>query len=101
MTLAGTRALGTDMHSKTAEILGVARDQAKVFNYARIYGAGVSFAENLLKGYGVSKVDARAKAEALYRSTKGVRSAGIWVGGTESVCFNQLEKIARMKVLLV
>ncbi|KAI3485731.1 hypothetical protein L1887_50887 [Cichorium endivia] len=31
MTLEGTKALGTDLHSKTASILGTSRNQAKVF----------------------------------------------------------------------
>ncbi|KAG6328392.1 hypothetical protein ID866_10697 [Astraeus odoratus] len=34
MTLEGTKAAGTDLHSKTAGILGISRDQAKVFNYS-------------------------------------------------------------------
>ena len=29
---------------RAASILGISRDHAKVFNYARIYGAGQSFA---------------------------------------------------------
>ena len=35
----GTKAEGTDMHSRTAAILNITRDQAKIVNYARIYGA--------------------------------------------------------------
>ena len=31
-----------DLHSKTAEILGLSRDQAKVFNYSRTYGCSPS-----------------------------------------------------------
>jgi hypothetical protein len=37
MTLEGTKAAGTDLHSKTGSILGISRDQAKVFNYSHIY----------------------------------------------------------------
>ncbi len=48
MTLEGTKALGTDLHSKTASILGTSRNQAKVFNYSRIYGAGIKHATHLL-----------------------------------------------------
>lgn len=40
MTLEGTKAAGTDLHSRTAGILGITRNDAKVFNYGRIYGAG-------------------------------------------------------------
>lgn len=44
MTLQGSKTEGTDMHSVSARILGIDRDKAKVFNYARIYGAGTRFA---------------------------------------------------------
>ncbi|KAF9232296.1 hypothetical protein BU15DRAFT_67580 [Melanogaster broomeanus] len=37
----GTKAAGTDLHSKTASILGTSRDQATASNYSRIYGAGM------------------------------------------------------------
>ena len=40
MTLQGKKSDGTDLHSRTASILGISRDHAKVFNYGRIYGAG-------------------------------------------------------------
>lgn len=43
MTLQGNKADKTDMHSVTAGILGISRDNAKVFNYARIYGAGIKY----------------------------------------------------------
>ena len=33
MTLQGSKSDGTDMHSQTAKILGISRDQAKVINY--------------------------------------------------------------------
>jgi DNA polymerase gamma 1 len=36
------------MHSKTASILGISRDEAKIFNYGRIYGAGKRFAASLV-----------------------------------------------------
>jgi DNA polymerase gamma 1 len=44
MTLQGNKSDGTDLHSQTAKILGIDRDKAKIFNYARIYGAGEKFA---------------------------------------------------------
>ena len=44
MTLQGTKSNGTDMHSVSANVLGIGRDQSKVFNYARIYGATANFA---------------------------------------------------------
>ncbi|KAG6328393.1 hypothetical protein ID866_10696 [Astraeus odoratus] len=48
MTLEGTKTAGTDLHSKTAGILGISQDQAKVFNYSRIYGTGMRHAVLLL-----------------------------------------------------
>lgn len=103
MTLEGTKAQGTDLHSKTAQILGISRDQAKVFNYSRIYGAGKRHAELLLlqSNPSLNPQDARSLANTLYASTKGKKTrrkdafGGIfWHGGTESFVFNRLEEIA-------
>lgn len=60
------------MHSKTASLIGMGRDQAKVLNYARIYGAGVSFAERLVAQFNkeLTSVLAKSKAKAMYKMTK-------------------------------
>ncbi|KAH3679690.1 hypothetical protein WICPIJ_008566, partial [Wickerhamomyces pijperi] len=104
MTLEGSKNEGTDLHSKTANILGISRNEAKVFNYGRIYGAGVKFAATLLKKFnpGLSQEECKKRADMLYAETKG--SAGkyqlgkskhkLWFGGSESVLFNELERIA-------
>ncbi|CAE6410405.1 unnamed protein product [Rhizoctonia solani] len=103
MTLEGTKAAGTDLHSKTASILGISRNQAKVFNYSRIYGAGINHAVLLLLQHSASmKPDmAKALAQNLYASTKGKSTYStsmfgrkFWYGGTESYLFNKLEQIA-------
>ncbi|GAC74929.1 mitochondrial DNA polymerase gamma, catalytic subunit [Moesziomyces antarcticus T-34] len=103
MTLEGTKALGTDLHSKTASILGTSRNQAKVFNYSRIYGAGIKHATHLLlkANPSVTNEDATQKAKELYMATKGQNThsdelfgAKFWFGGTESFVFNKLESIA-------
>ncbi|KAI0353878.1 gamma DNA-directed DNA polymerase [Trametes cingulata] len=103
MTLEGTKAAGTDLHSKTASILGISRDQAKVFNYSRIYGAGMRHAVLLLlqSNAGMLPEQAQKLAETLYASTKGKNTHGthlfgrkFWYGGTESFVFNKLEEIA-------
>lgn len=102
MTLEGDKHEKTDLHSKTAEIMGILRNDAKVFNYGRIYGAGVKFATRLLKQCNASLSDAEAeqKAEKLYEQTKGqVGHSKLFLrrmyhGGTESVMFNALESIA-------
>ncbi|KAJ2157906.1 DNA-directed DNA polymerase gamma mip1 [Coemansia sp. RSA 552] len=103
MTLQGTKSAGTDLHSNTARILGIGRGSAKVFNYGRIYGAGVKYATTLLLQFNpdMAEADAREKAERLYASTKGMNIRGknffgrpFWYGGTESYMFNQLEHFA-------
>ncbi|CAL1698877.1 unnamed protein product [Somion occarium] len=103
MTLEGTKAAGTDLHSKTASILGISRDQAKVFNYSRIYGAGMRHAVLLLlqSNAGMLPEQAQKLAENLYASTKGKNThrsdlfgRKFWFGGTESFVFNKLEEIA-------
>ncbi|KAI9183424.1 DNA-directed DNA polymerase gamma mip1 [Blastocladiella emersonii ATCC 22665] len=107
MTLQGTKADGTDLHSVTATILGISRDQAKQFNYARIYGAGITFATNLLAQHNrhLSAAEADAKARTLHEKTKGIKSDAVlkgvtpadfefWMGGRESYMFNSIEAIA-------
>jgi DNA polymerase gamma 1 len=103
MTLEGTKVAGTDLHSKTAKILGLSRDQAKVFNYSRIYGAGMRHAVQLLLQANADMLPEQAQrlAEELYASTKGkntqrtdVFGRKFWFGGTESFVFNKLEEIA-------
>ncbi|EGG00945.1 uncharacterized protein MELLADRAFT_39474, partial [Melampsora larici-populina 98AG31] len=103
MTLEGTKSAGTDLHSKTATILGISRNEAKVFNYSRIYGAGVTHAIQLLMKADpkTSKEEANQLAKKLYRSTKGLKNyrseifeRRFWYGGTESFLFNKLEEIA-------
>ncbi|WWC85215.1 uncharacterized protein L201_000074 [Kwoniella dendrophila CBS 6074] len=107
MTLEGTKSAGTDLHSKTASILGISRDAAKVFNYSRIYGAGKKHAvQLLLQGDSkLTKETAGKLADNLYKATKGAKSVrskqlapaaipSIWHGGSESYLFNTLEAIA-------
>lgn len=104
MTLEGSKNEGTDLHSKTANILGISRNEAKIFNYGRIYGAGVKFAATLLKKFnpGLSQDECRKRAVQLYAETKGSagkyfinrKSEKLWFGGSESVLFNELERIA-------
>lgn len=106
MTLEGTKSAGTDLHSKTAKILGISRGSAKVFNYGRIYGAGVGFAATLLRQFNplLSDADALKTAENLYEETKGKRTISpaimdqqFWRGGSESLVFNKLEEFANQE----
>ncbi|KAJ8683659.1 hypothetical protein QAD02_019451 [Eretmocerus hayati] len=76
MTLIGSKSQGTDMHSVTAKVVGISRDQAKIINYARIYGAGQKFAERLLKQFNptMSDTEAAAKSKKMFAMTKGKKS---------------------------
>nr|CAG8485152.1 9930_t:CDS:2 [Entrophospora candida] len=111
MTLQGTKAEGTDMHSRTAQILKISRSDAKVFNYGRIYGAGLKFASQLLRQFNedIIEEEATERATELYEHTKGKRFYSkdykelkrrflnydyFWYGGSESYMFNSLENIA-------
>lgn len=106
MTLEGSKAAGTDMHSRTAQILGISRNDAKVFNYGRIYGAGVKFAATLLRQFNptMSEKQTHDVASNLYKETKGARTNrrilsdnAFWRGGTESFVFNKLEEFAEQE----
>ncbi|KAK4175028.1 PolG mitochondrial DNA polymerase [Triangularia setosa] len=103
MTLEGTKAAGTDLHSRTAAILGITRNDAKVFNYGRIYGAGLKFAGQLLRQFNpsLSEQETVNIAGKLYATTKGTKTnrkalykRAFWRGGTESFVFNKLEEFA-------
>lgn len=106
MTLEGTKAAGTDLHSKTAKILGISRNDAKVFNYGRIYGAGLKFASTLLRQFNsnLSEKESQEIATRLYKETKGIKTSrkalndrSFWRGGTESFVFNRLEEFAEQE----
>jgi DNA polymerase gamma 1 len=106
MTLEGTKAAGTDLHSRTASILGITRNDAKVFNYGRIYGAGLKFASTLLRQFnpGLSESETAEVASNLYKATKGTKTnrkslqkRAFWRGGTESFVFNKLEEFAEQE----
>lgn len=106
MTLEGTKGAGTDLHSKTAKILGISRNDAKVFNYGRIYGAGLKFASTLLRQFNPSLTEKETNDVALklYKETKGTRTrrkalaaGSFWRGGTESFVFNKLEEFAEQE----
>ena len=106
MNLQGSKSDGTDLHSRTASILGMTRDNAKIFNYGRIYGAGVKYAAQLLLKFNpnLSPTEAAARASELYHATKGRRIANrrdafvSYAGGTESFMFNQMEAIAKSPI---
>ncbi|UYV74996.1 POLG [Cordylochernes scorpioides] len=120
MTLQGSKEQGTDLHSQTANSVGISRNQAKILNYARIYGAGRNHAERQLlrMNHNLSKEEAKAKANKMYDMTKGRKlkhymedgtfgvplldektyrpiMKSLWSKGSESHMFNKLEEIAQ------
>ncbi|KAI9695834.1 MAG: DNA-directed DNA polymerase gamma mip1 [Bogoriella megaspora] len=106
MTLEGSKAAGTDLHSRTAKILNISRNDAKVFNYGRIYGAGLKFACTLLRQFNPELTEPQATevASRLYTDTKGKRTTrkilherAFYRGGTESFVFNKLEDFAEQE----
>ncbi|XP_020496500.1 DNA polymerase subunit gamma-1 [Labrus bergylta] len=113
MTLQGKKSQGTDLHSRTADTVGISREHAKVFNYGRIYGAGQPFAERLLMQFNhrLSQAEAASKARQMYALTKGIRrynlseegkwlvhELGIEVENEEngSVTLEELRRITRL-----
>lgn len=66
MTLDGDRRDGTDLHSRVAALVGTTRDQAKVLNYARMYGAGQPFLAVLIAKFNPELT----KRQAIFRSNK-------------------------------
>lgn len=102
MTLQGSKCNGTDLHTVSGKLANISRDQAKVFNYSRIYGAGQKYQQSLLMQNNpeMSLKDASKSVAELYKRTKGTRmepfskESTLWIGGSESFMFNELEKIA-------
>lgn len=110
--LVGNKQHGTDFHSSTADILNkaitdvcgegvvkvkISRHDAKVFNYSRIYLAGIKSTVATLKELvkGLEEEEYLAVVKKLFAQTKGEKNYGIWEGGKESYTFNYLERLAR------
>ncbi|KAF2351303.1 DNA-directed DNA polymerase family A palm domain [Trinorchestia longiramus] len=87
MTLQGSKAEGTDLHSRTAATAHITRDQAKVINYSRIYGAGLRFLQTLLLQFNSSlgPAVARQRAEAIMTTTKGEKGWRLSEEGRQAV----------------
>lgn len=66
---------------------------------SRRYGAGISAQSTYVAGWRKDLTFSQAKAVAtnMMAKTKGKRVKGEWVGGTESILFNQLERIAKSR----
>lgn len=62
---------GTDLHSVVAKQVNIDRNDAKVLNYARLYGAGKMHAMEFLKQKGLSEENAEKIVIKLFQTTKG------------------------------
>ena len=99
MCLQGDKSQGTDLHSKTAAAAQVSpcdvsmsrvticheqvsRDQAKVLNYGRIYGAGEPFAKLLLMQFNPSLTEKEAGARSVLSFNFNSQRVGIAQGST-------------------
>ena len=73
MTLQGNKKDGTDLHSKTAQAIGMTRNDAKTFNYARMYGAGRQAALRTYMQHNPNqnKEECLKRINKLYDMTKG------------------------------
>ncbi|RIA87382.1 DNA polymerase family A-domain-containing protein [Glomus cerebriforme] len=100
MMLQGSKSDGTDLHSRTAKILGISREDAKIFNYSRLYGAGIKTVLEML-GQSLTNVnleESKERVENLFKKTKGQKYYGLgingfWFGGSETYLANRLEEI--------
>ena len=72
MTLQGSKHNSTDLHSVTAKTAGMSRDHAKVFNYARLYGAGKLSAVRTYMNHNkhMTREECVEKIDALFKMTK-------------------------------
>uniref|UniRef100_A0A1I8AUU5 Mitochondrial DNA polymerase catalytic subunit n=1 Tax=Steinernema glaseri TaxID=37863 RepID=A0A1I8AUU5_9BILA len=71
MLLVGNKSDNSDLHSVVAHQVGISRDNAKVLNYARLYGSGLQHAVDFLKKEGITPKKARELSERLFSTTKG------------------------------
>lgn len=96
----GSKRAGTDIHSYTASIAGIDREEGKIIVYSRFYGAGIALTAANLKRANprLSWAEATAIAKAIFAGTKGVKvkdanGREMWAHGTESAAFNGLEAL--------
>ena len=114
--IAGSKERGDDPHTLLAKEVGEGADReaAKVYKYASIYGAGVAGLANYIKANSptLSSTQTRVISQRAQKHMKGKRvyvdeygvidpnrrvyrdSPAIWVGGTDSECYNFMEIVA-------
>lgn len=95
--LAGSKERGTDAHTLLSKTISTDRDTAKGVGFAILYGAGsLTVANTIKKKYkDRSESELRSFGEKAIRFKKGSKDEdGIYYGGTDSGCYNFMERIA-------
>lgn len=97
--LSGSKEHGTDPHSALAKKVGVDRDTAKIAGFAMLYGAGAKAITTYIRRKYPEKPDKAVKdlAVSMLKAKKGFKSDedGIYKGGSDSGCYNFMERIAK------
>ena len=95
MTLQGNKKNETDLHSKTAQAIGMTRSEAKIFNYARMYGAGKQAALRTYMQHNPNqpKEECVKRINKLYEMTKGqllyrLTDDALWIAEKTKVQLN-------------
>jgi DNA polymerase gamma 1 len=100
--LAGSKEDKTDMHSVTAQRIGISRTIAKNCNYGMLYGSGVkTLANTIRKGNkSISVKEAEEMGRALIEFKKGrkSRTSGDYLGGSDSYAYNEMARVANENV---
>lgn len=95
--LAGSKEKGTDAHTLLSKKIETDRDTAKGVGFAMLYGAGsLTIANTIKKKYKDRKdSELRKFGDQALTFKKGVKNSdGVYVGGTDSGCYNYMESIA-------
>jgi len=94
--LCGSKENGTDAHSVLAKNASIDRDTAKGVGFAILYGAGLRTVMGTIKRKFPKKADSEVRpfATKALEGKKGVKRDGLYDGGTDSGCFNEMEEIA-------
>ena len=95
--LSGSKSKGTDAHTALARAVGIDRDTAKGVGFAMLYGAGVRTIGATIKRKFKDRKPDELKKYALNALAfkKGRKTPdGYFEGGTDSGCYNFMNKIA-------
>jgi len=99
--LAGSKDDGTDMHSMTANAIGISRAVAKGCNYGMLYGCGAkTLANTIRKGNKtIPMKDAMVMGKKLIKIKKGEKASRLsqtLIGGSDSYAYNEMARVANL-----